>query len=87
MYITVRNNDLGKALRILKKKLLQEGISKELREFPSENEVLKKSFLKKFLKKILIETKITSANIMAIPKNISHFNDTPAAIPIVIAQK
>ena len=32
MYITVRNNDVGKALRILKKKLLQEGISKELRE-------------------------------------------------------
>ncbi len=32
MYITVRNNDLGKALRILKKKLLQEGISKELRD-------------------------------------------------------
>ena len=32
MYITVRNNDVGKALRILKKKLLQEGVSKELRE-------------------------------------------------------
>ena len=32
MHITVRNNDLGKALRILKKKLLQEGISKELRD-------------------------------------------------------
>ena len=32
MYIIVRNNDVGKALRILKKKLLQEGVSKELRE-------------------------------------------------------
>ena len=32
MYIIVRNNDVGKALRILKKKLLQEGISKELRD-------------------------------------------------------
>ncbi len=32
MYITVRNNDVSKALRVLKKKLLQEGISKELRE-------------------------------------------------------
>ena len=32
MYITVRNNDVGKALRILKKKLIQEGISKELRD-------------------------------------------------------
>ena len=32
MHIIVRNNDLGKALRILKKKLLQEGISKELRD-------------------------------------------------------
>ena len=32
MYIFVRNNDVSKALRILKKKLLEEGISKELRE-------------------------------------------------------
>lgn len=32
MYIIVRNNDVGKALRILKKKLLQEGVSKELRD-------------------------------------------------------
>ena len=32
MKIFVRNNDVGKALRILKKKLLQEGISKELRD-------------------------------------------------------
>jgi len=32
MYIIVRNNDVGRALRVLKKKLLQEGISKELRE-------------------------------------------------------
>ena len=32
MYIIVRNKDVGKALRILKKKLLQEGVSKELRE-------------------------------------------------------
>mgnify|MGYP001270798929 CR=1 FL=1 len=32
MYISVRNNDVSKALRILKKKLLEEGISKELRE-------------------------------------------------------
>ena len=32
MKIFVRNNDVGKALRILKKKLLLEGIAKELRE-------------------------------------------------------
>lgn len=32
MYIFVRNNDVSKAFRILKKKLLEEGISKELRE-------------------------------------------------------
>lgn len=32
MYITVRNNDVSKAFRILKKKLLEEGVSKEIRE-------------------------------------------------------
>ena len=32
MKIFVRNNDVGKALRILKKKMLEEGISKELRD-------------------------------------------------------
>jgi len=32
MYITVRNNDVGKALRILKKKLILEGVLKELRD-------------------------------------------------------
>lgn len=32
MKIYVRNNDVNKALRILKKKMLQEGIGKELRD-------------------------------------------------------
>ena len=32
MKIFVRNNDVNKALRILKKKMLEEGITKELRE-------------------------------------------------------
>ena len=32
MKIFVRNNDVGKALRVLKKKMLEEGISKELRD-------------------------------------------------------
>ena len=32
MKIFVRNNDVGKALRIMKKKMLEEGITKELRD-------------------------------------------------------
>ena len=32
MKIFVRNNDVNKALRILKKKMLEEGVTKELRE-------------------------------------------------------
>ena len=58
MYITVRNNDVGKALRILKKKLLQEGISKELRERrhftgkAEKNRLAKKAGKKRWLKKV-----------------------------------
>ena len=57
MYITVRNNDVGKALRILKKKLLQEGISKELRERrhftgkAEKNRLAKKAGKKRWIKK------------------------------------
>lgn len=32
MKIFVRNNDVGKAIRILKKKMLEEGVTKELRD-------------------------------------------------------
>ena len=32
MKIFVKNNDVGKALRIMKKKMLEEGITKELRD-------------------------------------------------------
>ena len=41
MKIFVRNNDVNKALRILKKKMLEEGVTKELRDrrhFVSEGE-------------------------------------------------
>ena len=57
MYITGRNNDVGKALRILKKKLLQEGISKELRERrhftgkAEKNRLAKKAGKKRWIKK------------------------------------
>ena len=32
MKIFVRNNDVNKALRILKKKMLEEGVTKEMRD-------------------------------------------------------
>ena len=36
---------------------------------------------------IWINTKIITANDMAKPKSTSHFKETPAEIPMVIAQK
>ena len=57
MKIFVRNNDVGKALRILKKKMLEEGITKELRDrrhFVSDGErkrLAEKAGKKRWLKK------------------------------------
>jgi hypothetical protein len=58
-----------------------------LKELPSANEAVKKNFLKKLKYKILIDIKIINANVIATPKSTSHFRETPAEIPIVIAQK
>lgn len=57
MKIFVRNNDVGKAIRILKKKMLEEGVTKEIRDrrhyvSKSEKERLaKKAGKKRWLKK------------------------------------
>ena len=57
MKIFVRNNDVGKALRIMKKKMLEEGISKELRDrrhFVSDGEkkrLAEKAGKKRWMKK------------------------------------
>ena len=64
MKIFVRNNDVGKALRIMKKKMLEEGISKELRDrrhFVSDSEkkrLAAKAGKKRWIKKrALLEQK------------------------------
>ena len=57
MKIFVKNNDVGKALRIMKKKMLEEGITKELRDrrhFVSDSErkrLAAKAGKKRWLKK------------------------------------
>ena len=57
MKIYVKNNDVGKALRIMKKKMLEEGITKELRDrrhFVSDSEkkrLAAKAGKKRWLKK------------------------------------
>ena len=57
MKIFVRNNDVGKAIRIMKKKMLEEGITKELRDrrhFVSDGEkrrLAAKAGKKRWLKK------------------------------------
>jgi small subunit ribosomal protein S21 len=57
MKIFVKNNDIGKALRILKKKMLEEGVTKELRDrrhFVSTGEkkrLAEKAGKKRWLKK------------------------------------
>jgi small subunit ribosomal protein S21 len=57
MKIFVENNDIGKALRILKKKMLEEGVTKELRDrrhFVSTGEkkrLAEKAGKKRWLKK------------------------------------
>ena len=57
MKIFVKNNDVGKALRIMKKKMLEEGITKELRDrrhFVSDGErkrLAAKAGKKRWLKK------------------------------------
>lgn len=48
MKVTVRNNDIGKAYRVLKRKLQQEGVFKEMRrktsyEKPSEKKKREKA--------------------------------------------
>ena len=64
MKIFVKNNDVGKALRIMKKKMLEEGISKELRDrrhFVSDSEkrrLAAKAGKKRWIKKrALLEQK------------------------------
>jgi len=58
MTVAVRNNDVSKALRVLKKKMLEEGIMKEIRDRsegyrkPSEKRrIAKKAGVKRWQKK------------------------------------
>ena len=56
-------------------------------EFPSENEEVKKGAENKTRLTLLTRTSVIIANKMAMTKKINHFNDTLAAIPIVIEAK
>ena len=76
MKIYVKNNDVGRALRILKKKMTEEGDIKELRErqhFVSkseQNRIDAKAGRKRWLKKrVKIEENRVKAEQMAFNKN------------------
>jgi N-acetylmuramic acid 6-phosphate (MurNAc-6-P) etherase len=62
-------------------------IPKDDKEFPSENEELKKGTASKLVLNLLTMISDIVAMKIAITKNISQDNETLAAMPIVIAPK